>query len=309
MNIGIACDKEYLFLCKTMLRSLAENNRNTKNGIAIYYLNSDLKQNELIKFQTWCNSIGLRLIHIFVDETLLPTDVDFSTGLISSSAAFYRLLLPYLVPDDIDRILYLDCDMIVNGGIEELFEIDFQGKLLAVTPDAFCFGGVENINTRIGLPKDHKYFNSGMLMMNLKAIKNTYSLSDVFSCAKSIQDNMKYVDQDILNVLYQDKVKYVSMLKYNLQVVRHARNVDFTFLAKQDTRIIHFLAKRKPNNFLYSNKLKKLFWKYAKMNGYLGHYILFCIINSFTTGMMIFYDKIRKINCDLDYSRFEDQNN
>lgn len=308
MNVGIACDKKFLFLCKTMLRSLAENNRNIKNGITIYYLYSDLNQYELVEFETWCDSIGLRLIHIFVDETLFPTDIDFTTGLISSPAAYYRLLLPYLVPDDIDRILYLDSDMIINGSIEELFEIDFDGNLIAVAPDAFCFGGVENINARIGLPKDHKYFNSGMLMMNLKAIRNTYSLTDVFSCSKSIQENMKYVDQDILNVLFQDKVKYVSMLKYNLQVLRQARNVDFTFLEKQDTRIIHFLAKRKPNNFLYSNKLKKLFWKYARMNGYIGQYILFCIVNSFTTGMMIFYDKIRKVNCNMDYSKFEDQN-
>lgn len=307
MNIGIASSREYLFFYKTMLRSLVENNKDVKDEITVYYLNSDLTDKEVKAFGAWCNSIGLSLKYIFIDSNILPEDISFSKSSIHALAAYYRLLLPYFVPEDLERIIYLDGDMIINGSIEDLYNIDFENNLIAAAPDAFCFGGIEKINTRIGLPKEHLYFNAGMLMMNLIAIRNEYSLDDVFQCARRIQDNMEYGDQDILNVLFQDKVKNVSMLKYNLQVLWHTSNVDCSFLSKYDTRIIHYLCKRKPNNYLYANTLKKLFWKYAKMNGCYGRYLRFCIVNPISTVMWKLYAKITNLehDCELDYYRFE----
>lgn len=288
-----------------MLRSLVDNNKDVTSRITVFFLNSDLNQKEITGFDKWCDSIGITLKYVFVDFHIFPKDICYYKSSIPALATFYRLLIPYLVPDDIDRMLYLDGDIIIHGSIEELYNIDFEDNLIAAAPDAFCFGGIENINTRIGLPKKHCYFNAGMLMMNLTSIRNEYSMIDVFQCARKIQDNMGYGDQDILNVLFQNKVKYVPMLKYNFQVVWQTSNADCSLLSKYDVRIIHYLCKRKPNNYLYANELKKLFWKYAVMNGYIGRYILFKIINTATTVAWKSYAKFNNIDCEVDYSKFE----
>ena len=117
MNIGIASNREYLFFHKTMLRSLVENNKNVKDGINVYYLNSDLTDKEVKSFEAWCNSIGISLNYIFVDCNIMPENINFAKSTINALAAYYRLLLPYFVPEDLERIIYLDGDMIVNGSI------------------------------------------------------------------------------------------------------------------------------------------------------------------------------------------------
>ena len=307
MNIGIACSKDYLFLHKTMLRSLVENNRKCKDQIIVYLLNSDLNSSEIDKFSTWCNSIGLNLKYIFVDSNIFPDDICFSKSAVNSIAAYYRLLFPFLVPNDVDRLLYLDGDMIINGTIEDLYEIDFMDNLIAAAPDVFCFSGFEKVNGRIGLPKDYVYFNSGMLVFNISALRNEFSLNDVFQCARNIQDNMLMGDQDILNCLCKNRVMYVPMLKYNFQVIWQTTNADEAFLLIHDTRIIHFLYKRKPTNYLYANDLKKLFWKYARMNGCYGKFFVFFIINSIFTALWSIYVRVKHLekDCAIDYLAFE----
>lgn len=307
MNIGIASNREYLFFHKTMLRSLVENNKDVKDEITVYYLNSDLTDKEVKAFGAWCNSIGLSLKYIFIDINILPEDISFSKSSIHALAAYYRLLLPYFVPEDLERIIYLDGDMIVNGSIKDLYETDFEDNIIVAAPDVFCFGGYEKVNGRIGLPREHIYFNSGMLLINLTEFRKNYCMDDVFQCARDIQYNMIMGDQDILNVLCQNKVKYVPMLKYNLQVVWQTSNVNHSFVLQHDTRIIHYLYKRKPNNYLYANTLKKLFWKYAKMNGCYGRYLRFCTVNPISTVMWKLYVKARHLEqvCELDYYRFK----
>ena len=292
---------------KTMLRSLAENNKDVTDGITVYFLNSDLNQKEVNNFESWCDSIGLDLKYIIIDSDILPKDIDFSKSFIHSIAAYYRLLLPYLVPDNVERILYLDGDMIINGSISDLYEIDFDNNLIAAAPDVFCFMGYEKVNGRIGLPREHIYFNAGMLLLNTIEFKNEYSIKDVFECAKRIQNSMLMGDQDIFNVLCHQRVKYVPMLKYNLQVLWQTKNVDNSFISEHDTRIVHYLYKRKPNDYLYANKLKKLFWKYARMNGYYGNYLRFYIINSITSLMWEIIVKVKHLekDCELNYSIFE----
>ena len=299
MNICIACNKPYLLLTKTMLRSLAENNKSAKNGITVYCLNSDMRPNEVKEFEAWCVSIGLRLKYIFIDRKVFPENIIFSICKISSIVTYYRLLVPFLIPKN--------SDMIIKGNIEDLYEVDFNDNLIVAAPDICCYDEYKKVNYRIGLSQNHIYFNAGMLLMNLSAFRKEYSINDVFQCARSIQNSMIYGDQDILNVLCCNKVKYVSLLKYNFQVRWHTRTANCDFLLKYDTRIIHYIDKRKPYYFLYANKLKKLFWKYAKKNRNYGRYVLFCIFNPILTIAWEIYVKIKRLKNDyeIDYQKFK----
>ncbi len=306
MNIGIACDKNYLFLYKSMLRSLAENNRHIKDGIDVYFLNSDLSVDELQAFVDWCNSIGINLKRVKIDSDIFPKDIDYDYNQTFKLVMYYRLLLPFVIPEDVDRILYLDGDMIINGSIEELYKTDFKNKMVVAAPD-FVLYNCDNLKKSVNLPQDYIYFNAGMLLLNITEIRNKLSVDDIFKCARTIQENMRYGDQDILNVLFHSKVKYVSMPQYNLQLCWHTRTINNSSLKKYDTRIIHFLYKRKPDDYLFANPLKKQFWKYTRMNGYLGQYLLFRVINPITTLLWNLYIKIKHTEKDfeIDYSKFE----
>lgn len=306
MNIGIACDRGYLFWYKTMLTSLAYNNRKENCKINVYYLNFDLDENEINEFSEWCNSLDISLHYIFVTEDVFPKDINYNALSDLKLVAYYRLIIPFVVPENIDRILYLDGDMIIDGSIDDLYYCDLENNLLAAAPD-FSFDNWEKMCKNLNLSRDYLYFNAGMLLFNLVEFRKTYTIDDIFKCARDIQHNMLNSDQDILNVLCQNKVKYVSMLKWNLQLCWNTNTINYIKTKEYDTIIIHYIYKKKPSSLMYANDLKKVFWKYAKKNVSLARYLLFKTINPIVSILFKAYIKVRRIETytNVDYSKFE----
>jgi lipopolysaccharide biosynthesis glycosyltransferase len=90
----------------------------------------------------------------------------------ASAAAYYRLFIPELLPEHFDRAIYLDCDLVVKGNLEQLWKTDFKSDcILAVqdiwSPQVSC-PNTEVPYQELGIPANAKYFNSGVLVINLK---------------------------------------------------------------------------------------------------------------------------------------------
>ena len=77
-----------------------------------------------------------------------------------SKATYYRLLIADILPKEIDRVLYLDCDIIVNDSLEELWGIDMTGKAIAASPQI----GSGHDCERLGYPIEDGYFNAGQFL-------------------------------------------------------------------------------------------------------------------------------------------------
>lgn len=171
------------------------------------------------------------------------------TGMLSF-AAMYRLDIPTVLLD-VDKCLYLDGDIVVCGDIEELFNISFDGKSVLAIRDQ---GAIEKpyLYNR-NMPVDTKnYFNSGVIMFNLKKIRGEYDLAK--GCIELLMKYPKeaFADQAALNMLLAGDVKFIDGI-YNKFPTRNS---------KVDEAIIwHFAGACKPWKVRFS-EVDSLYWKF-----------------------------------------------
>lgn len=120
-----------------------------------------------------------------------------------SIGMFYRFLIPYVLPLNIEKSVYLDADVIVNLDINELWRIELNEKILAAVPVVFNRGHCRNKLCLDGFVKSEDYFNSGVLLMNLRLLRGEEKT--VMNGVKFISCRSKYgrlSDQDILNYCF-----------------------------------------------------------------------------------------------------------
>lgn len=145
-------------------------------------------------------------------------------------ATFYRFLILNVLPENIDRCIYLDSDIIVNLDIKELWQIELGDKPLAAAPeveinylDHPVVGRTKFLVVQ-GLTAYEDYFNSGVLMMNLTYLRRAQDR--LLEGVKFLNSHpeMKHLDQDILNWLFsKDYVKLAE--KFNVFVnIERRRN-------------------------------------------------------------------------------------
>ncbi|MBP2660068.1 MAG: glycosyl transferase family 8 [Firmicutes bacterium] len=126
-------------------------------------------------------------------------------------------MAPYILPESIDRILYLDADIIINGSLHELYEQDFEGAYAAVIKDRFDFcDEVVLQKQKLGMIDSDVYFNSGVMLMNLSVFRENIKLNDIMEFIEEHRDKLFYFDQDILNCLLLEHKKLCD-LQYNFQ--------------------------------------------------------------------------------------------
>lgn len=158
-------------ISKTSLRGIAEN-----RGATIHFYNID--EAYLDKFNLAMN--GPKHINV---------------------AAYIRLFTPEILSDDIDKILYLDCDLIVVDDLSELWNTDINAYAVAGVVDAPNF----RLDTfrRLKYSNEYSYINSGVLLINLKYWRNNNILAKLMKYATDNSANIIYHDQDVINgVLY-----------------------------------------------------------------------------------------------------------
>lgn len=171
--------------------------------------------------------------------------------------AFSKLDIPFLIKD-LDKVLYLDCDMIVLNSLKELFNLDITNNIAAVVEDKdIKYFKILETNFNFF----YRYFNSGFMLINIKYFNELFTENSFFEeiekYLKSIKA-LKYIDQDIFNYLFQNKVKYLDS-KYNFTCALLKKDKEV-----QDTTIAHYtlLKPLYKNAYPQKNKLYYAFWKY-----------------------------------------------
>lgn len=147
----------------------------------------------------------------------------------SGLSAYLRLLLPQLFDTSIERVLYLDADLIALQDVRPLFAVDLDGKILGAVPDLFVADYMLKFkSSRLLLPgrvlsfgQDEAYFNSGVMLLDLKLWRESHITE---RCMKMLRRyKVRMPDQDVLNLVLQGQVKFLQ-LKWNfLCAYVHAR--------------------------------------------------------------------------------------
>ena len=124
------------------------------------------------------------------DITIIPLMInrsDFDTRLPRNSQwsieTYYRLMLMDILPDNIDRILYLDVDLIINGSVEEFYHVDFKGYEVIVADDSNdkrsrdTFGSKQAEMFKDMLDNGFRYFNADVMLFNVQEIRKTHNFN------------------------------------------------------------------------------------------------------------------------------------
>jgi lipopolysaccharide biosynthesis glycosyltransferase len=194
-----------------------------------------------------------------------------------SSAAHYRLLLPELLPAAVERVLYLDCDLICTGRLAPLWRTDLRGELLGAVRDP----GAPTISAALGLPGFRTgarrlkfwsdYFNSGVLLMDLQRCRTENLTATMLTYVQDSATRLRFVDQDALNFAVDDRWLRLERRWNDMIMGQHLdAQVEAFFHGYQRGRdaavepgILHFAGAEKPwdDSFPDAN-LKALYEKY-----------------------------------------------
>lgn len=268
MIIACATDNNYAPYCGIMLTSLFKNNKD--HSFSVYILSRGLSEENRTKFEFLAKQYCAKIELILIDDSIF-SNCRFKKGEYLKVETYFRLLLPIVLPKDVDRVLYLDCDIIVNHRIDELYMQDVDDFPLCACVNLPFFDEPE---TRLGIKRE-KYFNAGVLLINLSFWRTHHVLEKCLEIINSIPDKLIYHDQDTLNLLFHREhcpIKYLDITN-NFQTAC-IQTTDFKDYPNEIKRgisqcansptIIHFISDKKPWLQLCADPYKHYFLYYKR---------------------------------------------
>lgn len=211
INILCATDDNYVPYCGIMLTSLFENNKDV--NIDVYLMTAGLNDKNRLDFISLSEKYGVNIHIVKVDDDALK-NCPIRLGDHVSLVTYYRLLAPILLPNTVDRILYLDCDMIVNSSIKALYNEDIDNCAYGAVLDE-AFQDIEKYE-RLEYQREKLYCNAGMMLINLAYWRKNQVMERCLDYIEKNPSKLLFHDQDTINVVLQDKKKLLP-LKYNFQ--------------------------------------------------------------------------------------------
>lgn len=273
MNILVSCDENYINPLKTMLYSLFESN---DRNMDIYLIHKDISDKKLEEVENFIKKVSRK------KASFNPIKVSniFSkakTTFYYTEEMYYRLLAYKYLPKDLDKILYLDPDILVLNSCKKLYEIDLSDNFFAAathTIPTVQSANVARLSISSGYRDIDNYFNSGILMINLKLARESEiyekEVLEYVENTKSL--GLIMPDQDLLNVVFRNEIIKIDEIKYNYDARRYLayklkdKKLNLSYII-DNTCFLHFCGKRKPwlddNNLGVFTSLYMYFWTKA----------------------------------------------
>ena len=254
ISIAYAPDDNYVNQTVVSMKSALEHNEQVEFIIMYSKLSAESMQK--------LGAVGGSLRLIKMDESQFA---DLTLSKWVTVQAWFRIKLPDLCKD-LDKVLYLDCDTLIRGNLDELFSLDLTDKYLAGVKDVW---GVSKYVKRLGM-KSGVYVNSGMLLFNCDYCRKEHFFDKVVDFAKNNAKIIEFCDQDSINKVV-DEYKLVISPKYNLMdtwwrggYYEFEGEEETEYLQAKENPIIAHLTGLKPAFKGCGNKFKDEWWEVAK---------------------------------------------
>ena len=267
MHIVFCLDNNYVPYCATTIASIIANNQVEK--ITFHLFVDGITDANRGMMQEWINGIEGKGIRFY---DLSEADFkDFPVGnAYINLTTYFRLVIQDKLPD-IDKVLYLDCDTIVNGSLSELWNTDMEGFAVAGVRDRV--NDSIRLYNRLRYPMSDGYVNAGVLLINLKKWRECQVFDKAKELAKAMPEALKNHDQDIINAIYHGRILMLpfryNLLEYYLYVEEwlylDRKYYPEIIEACKNPVIIHFCMPQKPWHYECINPFKELYYKYRKM--------------------------------------------
>ncbi|MDR2124391.1 MAG: DUF4422 domain-containing protein [Desulfovibrio sp.] len=215
-----------------------------------------------------------------------------------STATWYRLALHKIIPPYVDKVIYLDADIIVTDSLAKLWEIELDDYFVAGAPDE---GGVVQ-NRRLGLPAVHVYINAGVCIFNIRKLRSLDADTLFLEILYKNFNNITLQDQDVINLAFTDKILTLPLCwnansrLYTVNTLDHLYSHEEAIYAANNPSIIHFTDCCKPWQAICTHPLKYLYFLYLKKTEwewnrrkYICEYIFSYTTNDIYVIMLILY--------------------
>lgn len=231
INIGYGIDNNYARCMATSIASFCINNKDKK--FKFHILGLDLSDDTKKRIEILAKQFKIN-VNIYEIEKeffyIFPRDSVYTLPI------YFRLILSSILKT-VDKIFYVDSDIICLHNAEKFFYVNLENNIIAAIKDSEEMNKTRNKDLKL---KDHEYFNSGVLIINPKAWNNDNINEKFIDLIENNKINLAYPDQDILNYLLTGKVKYIDKIYNYIDV----KNVDEN--NNKDIILLHFAAYPKP---------------------------------------------------------------
>lgn len=275
--VVLAADDSYVPMLATTLQSILDNtNADYHYDFIILHRNISVQNRETLT--SYIESFENTSIRFFNVQRIIENYVLDTNNPHISIETYYRFIIQDILPF-YSKVLYLDCDLVVNANIAELFRTDIKNYLLAAVKDVDFLGNLamkdgkrkKYVDTVLHLKNGYNYFQAGVLLLNLDQMRQLHSVEEWLS----MSSNTAYIynDQDILNKECEGNVLYLDP-SWNVMhdcagrvdgVFAFAPAKDFKAYkaARNNPRIVHYAGFDKPWKNPWCD-FGPLYWHYAQ---------------------------------------------
>ena len=314
IHIFLASNDKYAPFVATAIASICYN---TKSFIEFYIFDggiTNFRKRQIESLKEKFDNFSINFIEI--DFNIFS---NFKTTDCFSLDMYSRILIPKIKPS-INRAIYLDVDTIVLDDIKKLYEENLNNYIIGAVQEKFLFEEKLRIKRNCGIDEKHKYFFSGVLLIDCDGWRKEHATDKILNLAKNagIMNRIIYPDQDLLNKYFENNYKELDF-RYNLTTSQIAfrddlndneqKNLDD---AIQNVCIKHFEGKNKPwiTNTSYNIKTPYFeeFWFFAKMTNFYEGLLNNFIIHNSQQNTNIIKKKIYKIFNILPFIKIKIRN-
>lgn len=249
----------------------------------IIVLHTNISVKNQTKIQTMARGKANVSIRFF-DVSFYMDGVQFFEHEQFTPEAYFRFFIQDVL-QGYTKTIYLDCDLVVLHDLAALFRIDVGDNYVAATRDFGFIGQYrfskehsDYVNNEVQLKNPFDYFQSGVMLLNLTALRAAFSSQQYVALA--VEKKRRYPDQDVMNILFESRVAFLPF-EWNLMAVlgvwENTRHVSITYAPRvlyraflkacENPYIVHYASTPKPWQ-AYSGDLGELFWQYARSTPY-----------------------------------------
>lgn len=261
MNILVTLNDNYVKPLFIMLESLFNHERKPMN---IYMFYSDVSKVNRQRLSTYIKRQGSCFIPIYVENNAFGEAPVFRYF---TKEMYYRLLCSELLPEKEERVLYLDPDILIRGAVSPLYEMDFSGKMIIGMEDYAINHMLAHKKKAIGFTQKDSYINSGVLLFNLKKMREDFVLKDFIYILEKYRSVVSFPDQDVINLYFKNDIKLGERI-YNYNTgYGSVGGMLMHILGKKDVKepvIVHYMGKSKPWQVDYYGKYFFEYFSYLK---------------------------------------------
>lgn len=251
------CDNHYAVLLATLIKSI-EINHHTDEKIEFFLVDDGISVKNKQKIENSINPHHTVLYWLPIKECL-PENVKLPIDKGSLPLSIYiRLFIPFFIPKRVSKIIFLDVDMIMLEDISTLWNTDLGGNIVAAVQDQFIqvvsrWGGVNNYR-ELGIPAESKYFNAGLMIIDIPKWKAADITNKVLECIMENKNSISFYDQYGLNAILFNSWFPLDPL-WNR----------FAYSKEKSPYLIHFTG-RKPiyKTYPFNENYRDIFYGYLK---------------------------------------------